>query len=126
MTQSPAPSLDSFGARGTLTVGGTDYEIHRISALSDRYDTSRLPYSIKVVLENLLRHEDGVTVRAVDIESVARWGEHPERHGLGDDATEIALTPERVLMQDFTGVPGVVDLAAMRDALGELGETLPG
>ncbi|MHB8429160.1 MAG: aconitate hydratase AcnA [Acidimicrobiales bacterium] len=121
MTKSPAPSLDSFGARGTLTVGGTDYEIHRISALSDRYDTGRLPYSIKVVLENLLRHEDGVTVRAVDIESVARWGEHPKRHGLGDDATEIALTPERVLMQDFTGVPGVVDLAAMRDALGELG-----
>jgi len=117
-----APTTDSFGSRGTLSVGDTDYEIHRISVLADRYDIARLPYSIKVVLENLLRHEDGLAVRPADIEAVAGWGDRPERHGLsGEDATEISLTPERVLMQDFTGVPGVVDLAAMRDALGTLG-----
>jgi aconitate hydratase len=124
MANSPtAPAgLDSFGARGSLAVGDASYEIHRISALADRYDVARLPYSIKVVLENLLRHEDGVSVQAADVEAVAGWGNHPERHGLGGhDASEIALTPERVLMQDFTGVPGVVDLAAMRDALGALG-----
>ena len=113
---------DSFGARGNLTVGDATYEIYRIDALADRFDVARLPYSIKVVLENLLRHEDGLAVRPVDIEAVAGWGNHPERHGLGsEDAAEIALTPERVLMQDFTGVPGVVDLAAMRDALEALG-----
>ncbi|MBF6555851.1 MAG: aconitate hydratase AcnA [Acidimicrobiales bacterium] len=124
MANSPTASagLDSFGARGSLAVGDANYEIHRISALADRYDVARLPYSIKVVLENLLRHEDGLTVLAADVEAVAGWGNHPERHGLGGhDASEIALTPERVLMQDFTGVPGVVDLAAMRDALGALG-----
>ncbi|HEV3370768.1 MAG TPA: aconitate hydratase AcnA [Acidimicrobiales bacterium] len=124
MANSPtAPAgLDSFGARGSLAVGDATYEIHRISALADRYDVARLPYSIKVVLENLLRHEDGVSVQTADVEAVAGWGNHPERHGLGGhDASEIALTPERVLMQDFTGVPGVVDLAAMRDALGALG-----
>jgi aconitate hydratase len=120
---SPSPvAPDSFGARGDLSVGDTTYEIYRINALADRFDVARLPYSIKVVLENLLRHEDGVAVRPADIEAVAAWGAHPERHGLGgEDASEIALTPERVLMQDFTGVPGVVDLAAMRDALGALG-----
>jgi aconitate hydratase len=113
---------DTFGARGDLTVGAATYEITRINALADRYDVARLPYSMKVVLENLLRHEDGVAVRPADIEAVAGWGDHPERHGLGgEDSSEIALTPERVLMQDFTGVPGVVDLAAMRDALAGLG-----
>ncbi len=117
-----ATAADSFGARGTLSVGDTDYEIHRINVLADRYDIARLPYSIKVVLENLLRHEDGLAVRPADIEAVAGWGHRPERHGQsGEDTTEISLTPERVLMQDFTGVPGVVDLAAMRDALGALG-----
>ncbi len=124
MAHPPSSSVspDSFGARGTLTVAGTSYEIHRINALADRYDIARLPYSIKVVLENLLRHEDGVAVRPADIEAVAGWGDHPERHGLGaENAAEIALTPERVLMQDFTGVPCVVDLAAMRDALSTLG-----
>jgi aconitate hydratase len=122
----PSPSSsdapDSFGARAILAVGDTTYEIFRINALADRFDVARLPYSIKVVLENLLRHEDGVAVRPADIEAVAGWGNRPERHGLGgEDAAEIALTPERVLMQDFTGVPGVVDLAAMRDALVGLG-----
>jgi aconitate hydratase len=123
MAQTPAPGApDSFGARSSLTVGDATYEIYRITALADRFDVARLPYSIKVVLENLLRHEDGVTVRPADIEAVAAWGDHPERHGLGgEDAAEIALTPERVLMQDLTGVPAVVDLAAMRDALSSLG-----
>jgi aconitate hydratase len=123
MAQSPSSSTapDSFGARGDLVVGDSTYEMYRINALADRFDVARLPYSIKVVLENLLRHEDGLAVTPGDIEAVANWGSHPERHGFGGDATEIALTPERVLMQDFTGVPGVVDLAAMRDALAALG-----
>ena len=115
-------SPDTFGARGSLHVGDTTYEIFRITALDDRFDVARLPYSIKVILENLLRHEDGVAVTASDVEAVAGWGVDPGRHGVGGtDAAEIALTPERVLMQDFTGVPGVVDLAAMRDALSALG-----
>ncbi len=121
MAHSPT-SPDSFGARGSLQVGDATYEIFRIAALADRFDVARLPYSIKVILENLLRHEDGVAVTASDIEAVAAWGVNPQRHGVGgSDAAEIALTPERVLMQDLTGVPGVVDLAAMRDALRELG-----
>ncbi len=123
----PDPSTDraapdSFGARGHLSVGDRRYEIFRLNALADRFDVARLPYSVKVLLENLLRHEDGVSVRPADIEATARWGEQPERHGLGGaDSAEIAFTPERVLLQDFTGVPTVVDLAAMRDALRELG-----
>ncbi|HVC68419.1 MAG TPA: aconitate hydratase AcnA [Acidimicrobiales bacterium] len=121
MAHSPT-APDSFGARGSLQVGDATYEVFRITALADRFDVARLPYSIKVILENLLRHEDGVAVTAADIEAVAGWGVNPGRHGVGGtDAAEIALTPERVLMQDFTGVPGVVDLAAMRDALGALG-----
>ncbi|MHB1710527.1 MAG: aconitate hydratase AcnA [Acidimicrobiales bacterium] len=118
----PPAGLDTFGARSPLVVGDRTYEIYRINSLEDRYDVARLPYSIKVVLENLLRHEDGLAVRPADIEAVADWGRHPERHGVGGtESAEIALTPERVLMQDFTGVPGVVDLAAMRDALVGLG-----
>ncbi|MGO9856571.1 MAG: aconitate hydratase AcnA [Acidimicrobiales bacterium] len=116
---------DTFGARTTLAVGDRHYEIFNITApaLADRHDVGRLPYSIKVILENLLRHEDSPHVSADDIVAVAAWGENPEGHGqgAGDAAHEIALTPERVLMQDFTGVPGVVDLAAMRDALARLG-----
>jgi aconitate hydratase len=124
--QSPTgPHPDSFGARTTLAVNGRDYEIFSIQApaLTEAHDIARLPYSIKVVLENLLRHEDGPHVSADDITAVAAWGANPEAHGqgAGDSAHEIALTPERVLMQDFTGVPGVVDLAAMRDALARLG-----
>ena len=121
MAHSPT-SPDSFGARGDLQVGDATYEIFDITALAERFDVARLPYSIKVILENLLRHEDGISVTADDIEAVAGWGVNPGRHGVGgSDAAEIALTPERVLMQDLTGVPGVVDLAAMRDALAELG-----
>ncbi|MDQ1360024.1 MAG: aconitate hydratase [Acidimicrobiaceae bacterium] len=124
MAQSPPPSAgpNSFDARADLTVGDRTYEIYRINALADRFAVGRLPYSVKVLLENLLRHEDGLTVHASDVEAVADWGRNPERHGFGGaDSAEIALTPERVLMQDFTGVPGVVDLAAMRDALSVLG-----
>ena len=124
MAPNGATHPDSFSARATLDVAGRSFEIFRLdtTALS-RFDVGRLPYSIKVLLENLLRHEDGLRVRAADIEAVAAWGQRPEAHGAGagDDAEEIAFSPERVLMQDFTGVPAVVDLAAMRDALATLG-----
>ena len=119
-----SPSLNSFGAYDTLSLG--DRSLTYYSLRSERLQAlgaDRLPYSIKVLLENLLRHEDGVKVRAADIEAVARWSETPTRHGeaAGDDAREIAFTPARVLMQDLTGVPAVVDLAAMRDAMIALG-----
>jgi len=106
---------DSFGARSTLEVGGESHEIFRLDALADAYDVARLPYSIKVLLENLLRNEDGDAVTKESIESVAGWqaGHEP--------AHEIAYSPSRVLMQDFTGVPAIVDLAAMRDAMEALG-----
>ena len=118
---------DTFGARTNLAVGDRSYEIFHIKApaLTDHHDVDRLPYSIKVLLENLLRHEDGAHVTADDIVAVASWGANPQGHGqgAGEAAHEIAFTPERVLMQDFTGVPAVVDLAAMRDALDRLGGT---
>jgi aconitate hydratase len=108
-------SNDSFGARGDLAVGDASYEIFRLSALADRFDVARLPYSLKVLLENLLRNEDGVSVTASDIEAMAAWDPAAEPD------TEIAFAPARILMQDFTGVPAVVDLAAMRDAMKALG-----
>jgi aconitate hydratase len=125
-SRSPATSHpDTFGARSTLSVGDRDYEIFSLKApaLTNDHEVNRLPYSIKVILENLLRHEDSPHVSPDDVVAVAAWGANPEAHGqgAGDAAHEIALTPERVLMQDFTGVPGVVDLAAMRDALARLG-----
>jgi aconitate hydratase len=107
---------DSFGARSTLRVGDQEYEFFRLSALErEGLNVSRLPYSLRILLENLIRHEDGVTVKADDIRALAGWDPkaHPDR--------EIAYTPARVLLQDFTGVPAVVDLAAMRDAMAELG-----
>jgi aconitate hydratase len=107
---------DSFGARSTLRVGEKEYEFYRLSALEkEGLDVSRLPYSLRILLENLLRHEDGVTVTADDVRALAGWdpAAHPDR--------EIAYTPARVLLQDFTGVPAVVDLAAMRDAMADLG-----
>jgi len=119
-----SPSLDSFGARRTLDVAGRSLTYFSLAADGLAVlGVDRLPYSIKVLLENLLRHEDGVKVRRADIEAVARWAETPQHHGetAGDGAREIAFTPERVLMQDFTGVPSVVDLAAMRDAILTLG-----
>ena len=106
---------DSFSTRSTLEVGGVEYEIFRLDRLAPRFDLTRLPYSLKILLENLLRHEDGVDVTASDIEALAGWDARAE------PSTEIAFTPSRVLLQDFTGVPAVVDLAAMRDAMRALG-----
>jgi len=119
-----ATSLNSFGARSKLTVGGRTLTYYSLNAETLKsFGVSKLPYSIKVLLENLLRHEDGNKVRAADIEALARWADTPTRHGeaAGEDAKEIAFTPERVLMQDLTGVPAVVDLASMRDAIIALG-----
>ena len=114
-----SPSADSFSTRATIAVGDRRFDVHRLDVLAGRFDIARLPYAMKVLLENLLRHEDGRQVHAADIEAVAGWAGR-QQAGV-TSTTEIAFTPERVLMQDFTGVPGVVDLAAMRDALAELG-----
>jgi aconitate hydratase len=108
-------SSDSFGARSTLAVSGRDYEVFRLDALQDRFDVARLPYSIKVLLENVLRLEDGVSVTEEDVEAIAGWDAKAK------PSAEIPFQPARVLMQDFTGVPAVVDLAAMRDAMEEIG-----
>ena len=106
---------NSFGARSTLEVGGNRREIFRIDALQERFDVLRLPYTLRVLLENVLRHEDGVTVTADDVEAVARWV------AAAEPSREISFKPGRVLLQDFTGVPAIVDLAAMRDAMHDLG-----
>jgi aconitate hydratase len=108
-------SSDSFGARSTLQVGGKEFEVFRLDALQDRFDVARLPYSIKVLLENVLRLEDGTSVGASDVEAIAAWD------AAAEPSAEIPFQPARVLMQDFTGVPAVVDLAAMRDAMDEIG-----
>ena len=108
-------SSDSFGARSTLSVGGKDFEIYRLDALQEKFDVARLPYSIKVLLENVLRLEDGTSVSAADVEAIASWD------AAAEPSEEIPFQPARVLMQDFTGVPAVVDLAAMRDAMEEIG-----
>ena len=108
-------SLDSFGARSTLDVGGRSYEVFRLDALQSRFDVARLPYSIKVLLENVLRLEDGVSAKQEDVEAIASWD------AAATPSAEIPYQPARVLMQDFTGVPAVVDLAAMRDAMAEIG-----
>ena len=105
---------NSFDSRGTLDVGDRRYQIHRLSALEGVADLGRVPYSIKLLLENLLRHEDGVSVQAEDVEALARYE-------TGGPAREIAYSPARILLQDLTGVPCIVDLAAMRDAIRALG-----
>ena len=106
---------NSFGAASTLTVGGSQYRYYALEALEKRgANVSRIPYSIKILLENLLRTENGATVKASDIEYVTEWK-------IGAPAKEINFSPARVLLQDFTGVPCVVDLAAMRDALRAMG-----
>ncbi|HEY8176218.1 MAG TPA: aconitate hydratase AcnA [Gemmatimonadaceae bacterium] len=111
------PSKNSFGARATLTVDGKPYTIFRLDALKDvsRGNSGRLPFSLKILLENLLRNEDGGFVKKDDIESMARWDVKAKVE------REIAFRTARVLLQDFTGVPAVVDLAAMRDAIVRLG-----
>jgi aconitate hydratase len=107
---------DSFGARSILNVNGTQYEVFRLDAVKEGH-VRRLPYSLKILLENLLRHEDGRNVTREDILALANWNSQAEPD------TEISFTPGRVILQDFTGVPAVVDLAAMRDAVVKLGGT---
>jgi aconitate hydratase len=106
---------DSFGSRSTLAVGERELEIFRLEPLQARFDVYRLPYTLRILLENVLRHEDGVTVTAADVEAVAGWVASAE------PSQEISFKPGRVLLQDFTGVPAVVDLAAMRNAMHDLG-----
>jgi aconitate hydratase len=108
--------MNSFGSQSTLKVGNKSYEIFRLNALEAKgLSLGRLPYSLRVLLENLLRQEDGKSVTANDIEFLATW------QAKAEPAREIAFMPARVLMQDFTGVPAIVDLAAMRDAMKQLG-----
>src|ERR1700676_4442927 len=106
--------INSFRARSTLNAGERSYEIWRLAALPQD-KLARLPYSLKILLENLLRFEDGVSVTRADIEALLEWD--PQ----ASPSYEIAFTPSRVILQDFTGVPCVVDLAAMRDAIVRLG-----
>jgi aconitate hydratase len=116
---SAGTSKDSFGARSTLEVGSASYEIYRLDAVKadglPADAVASLPYSLKVLLENLLRTEDGADITADDILALAGWDEN------GEPEREIQFTPARVIMQDFTGVPCVVDLATMREAMTELG-----
>src|SRR5690606_31191441 len=108
--------IDSFGAKNTLQVGQNQYRIYRLDAVrGEGLDVATLPYSLKILLENLLRNEDGSDITADDIRALAGWdpSAQPDR--------EIAFTPARVVLQDFTGVPAVVDLAAMREAVRDLG-----
>ncbi|MFC6352719.1 aconitate hydratase AcnA [Rothia nasimurium] len=105
-------TVDSFGSKGVLSVNGTDYEIFRLKAVEG---SQKLPYSLKVLLENLLRTEDGANITEGHIKALANWDPSAEPD------TEIQFTPARVIMQDFTGVPCVVDLATMREAVKELG-----
>ncbi len=111
MTQHP----NSFDARATLSAGGRELTIYRLDALQAKFDVARLPFSLKVLLENLLRTEGNGSVSAADVEALASWDAKAE------PSKEIAFTPARVVMQDFTGVPAIVDLAAMRDAMAALG-----
>jgi aconitate hydratase len=109
---------DTFGTRRRMTVGGRPFEIFRLESLEKRGlgRISRLPFSIRILLENLLRHEDGSAVTAEDVVALANWSP------AAPSGREIAFRPARVLMQDFTGVPALVDLAAMRDAARRMGK----
>jgi aconitate hydratase len=108
--------MNSFGSRSTLRVGSKQYEIYRLSAVEAHgCSTTHLPYSLRILLENLLRREDGKAVKADDVRALTAWS------GKSVPSQEIAFMPSRVLLQDFTGVPAVVDLAAMRDAMKALG-----
>jgi len=109
-------SKNSFGSQATLGVGADSYTIYRLDAVYRTHaDAAKLPFSLKILLENLLRTEDGVTVDVDDVAAIAKW------EATAEPSQEIAFTPSRVLLQDFTGVPAVVDLAAMRDAMKRLG-----
>ena len=105
-------SVNSFGAQSTLTVGEDSYQIYRLDAVAG---ADALPYSLKILLENLLRTEDGANITADDIRALAGWDPNAE------PSKEIQFTPARVIMQDFTGVPCVVDLATMREAMAQMG-----
>ena len=114
-------SLNSFNSRSPLRVGKKEYDIYRLDALDQQgISTKHLPYSLRILLENLLRTEDGRNVKNEDIRALAAWGTKGTTKNSTPDK-EIAFTPSRVLLQDFTGVPCVVDLAAMRDAMQQLG-----
>ena len=105
-----------FGSQSSLRVGDRDYTIFRLDAVARTHPrVARLPFSLKILLENLLRCQDGMTVRPEDIEALANWDAKAQ------PSKEIAFMPARVLLQDFTGVPAVVDLAAMRDAMKKMG-----
>ncbi len=106
---------DSAKYTQTLRSSGTDYTIYSLDTLKDQHNIDRLPYSIKILLENIMRHQDGVDITEDDIQAICEWDPKAK------PSREIAFTPARVLLQDFTGVPAVVDLAAMRDAMVELG-----
>src|SRR3954462_9982721 len=106
---------NSFDARAALQVGDRSLDIYRLDALQSKFGVARLPFSLKVLLENLLRTEGNGYVEAADIEALASWD------ATAEPSQEIAFTPARVVMQDFTGVPAVVDLAAMRDAMAAMG-----
>src|SRR5437762_502308 len=110
-------TVNSFGTRTPLAVGNRAYQMFSLPALQRAGfgDIARLPFSLKILLENLLRHEDGRFVKAADIEALARWDVRSVAQ------KEISFAPARVLLQDFTGVPAVVDLAAMRDGIARLG-----
>ncbi|MFA5597801.1 MAG: aconitase family protein, partial [Pusillimonas sp.] len=109
-------TINSFGARHTLPIGNESYEIYRLDAVKGQgLDVASLPYSLKILLENLLRTENGADVTADDIRALASWNPAAEPD------KEIAFTPARVVLQDFTGVPAVVDLATMREAVQALG-----
>jgi len=109
-------NINSFEAKGLLNVEGKAYEIYRLNAVADAgYDVASLPYSLKILLENLLRTENGADITADDIRTLAGWDAQAQ------PSREIAFTPARVVLQDFTGVPAVVDLAAMREAMQDLG-----
>ena len=110
-------SRDSFGALSSLEIEGEQYRYYSLPALERKGlgEVSRLPFSLRILLENLLRHEDGESVTARDIEALVKWDPQAE------PSQEIAFSPARVVLQDFTGVPSVVDLAAMREAMSELG-----
>ena len=107
--------LDSFNSRDTLTVGGRTVAFHRLDSVLKGEAAARLPFTQRVLLENLLRREDGDAVSREDIEALANW-----RPNSGQER-EVAFAPARVLLQDFTGVPAVVDLASMREALEGMG-----
>jgi aconitate hydratase len=112
---SPASAPDPFGARASLRVGSTDYAYHRLDAVAARIDLGSLPVTVKILLENLLRHAGDGVIREDDVTALLAW-----RPGVAAEA-EIPFMPGRVLLQDFTGVPAIVDLAVMRDAMADLG-----